>query len=57
MSLKIDVKLGSEVLGGAGDPGAGDVVLPNSAVKSPTVFLGGSMGWEENAGISAGLSP
>ena len=57
MSLKIEVKLGSEALGETGDPEAGGVVRPNIAVNSPTVFFGGSTGWEENDGISAGLSP
>ena len=57
ISLKIDVKLGSEALDDTCDPGAGGVVRPKIAVNSPTVFFGGSMGWEENPGISAGLSP
>ena len=57
MSLKIDVKLGSEGFEEGGDAGAAGVVRPNMAVNSPTLFFGGSMGSEENAGISAGLSP
>jgi hypothetical protein len=57
MSLKIDVKLPSDALEDAGEAGAGVVVRPNSAVNSPTFFFGGSIGWEEKDGISAGLSP
>jgi hypothetical protein len=57
MSLKIDVKLPSDALEDAGEAGAGVVVRPKSAVNSPTFFFGGSIGWEEKAGISAGLSP
>ena len=56
MSLNIDVKLGSAFadLGLAALEG---VACPNRAVNSPSAFFGGSLGWEENAGTSEGLSP
>jgi len=57
ISWKIDVKLGSEVVAGTADSGAGDEDWPNTAVNSPTVFLGGSIGCDENDGMSADLSP
>lgn len=57
MSLKIDVKLGSEMFADDGAAGAAGPAWPNNAVKSPTDFFGGSTGWEENAGISVDLSP
>ena len=57
MSLNIDVKLGSDALADAGLAALGGVAWPNRAVNSPTVFFGGSIGSEENDGISEGLSP
>ncbi|HXJ88523.1 MAG TPA: hypothetical protein VMS18_17010 [Candidatus Binatia bacterium] len=57
MSLKIDVKLGSDVPAGTADSGAGGEVWPNTAVNSPTLFFGGSTGSDENDGMSADLSP
>lgn len=63
MSLNIPVKL----VGGAGmlpdsssaaGPCSGlDPMEPNTAVKSPTFVLGGSIGCEEREGKSDGPSP
>jgi hypothetical protein len=40
-----------------GDCSCAGFTAPNIAVKSPTVFRGGSIFWEESAGISDGASP
>jgi len=57
MSLKIPVKLGPE----SGFPAApviagAAVAWPKTAVNSPTVFFGGSIGWDVKRGMSDGLS-
>lgn len=57
MSLNIDVKLGSDEFADVGFAALEGVACPNSAVNSPTVFFGGSIGCEENAGTSEGVSP
>jgi hypothetical protein len=44
MSLKIEVKLPSGLPVAAGVAALGGVAPPNSAVNSPTLFLGGSIG-------------
>ena len=57
MSLNIEVKLGSDASADVGLAARAGVACPNSAVNSPTVFFGGSIGCDENAGTSEGVSP
>ena len=57
MSLNIDVKLGSDEFADAGFAPLEGGACPNNAVNSPTVFFGGSIGCEENAGTSEEVSP
>ena len=57
MSLNIEVKLDSDAFADVGLAALAGVDCPNRAVNSPTVFFAGSLGCEENAGTSEGLSP
>jgi hypothetical protein len=57
MSLNTPVKLSSEASDGAGVDAGGADDRPNRAVNSPTVFFGGSIGRDEEAGISEEFSP
>ena len=57
MSLKIEVKLGSDAFADVALAALAGDACPNRAVNSPTVFFAGSLGCEENAGTSEGLSP